>query len=115
MRYDVPRIIFINKLDRMGANPFNAIESVRTKLGFVCAAVQVPIGSDESLRGLVDIIHEKAYYFDGSNGENIREDKVPDNLLKIVKEKRLELFEKLAEVDEGMEARFLEEDMPTPE
>jgi elongation factor G len=46
MRYDVPRIIFINKLDRMGANPFNAIASVRTKLGLCCAAVQVPIGSD---------------------------------------------------------------------
>ncbi len=46
MRYDVPRIIFINKLDRMGANPFNAIDSIRTKLGLVCAAVQIPIGSD---------------------------------------------------------------------
>lgn len=46
MRYDVPRIIFINKLDRMGANPFQAIASIRTKLGLVCAAVQIPIGSD---------------------------------------------------------------------
>jgi len=46
MRYDVPRIIFINKLDRMGANPFSAIQSIRTKLGLVCAPVQIPIGSD---------------------------------------------------------------------
>lgn len=46
MRYDVPRIIFINKLDRMGANPFSAIASIRTKLGLVCAPVQIPIGSD---------------------------------------------------------------------
>jgi elongation factor G len=57
MRYDVPRIIFINKLDRMGANPFNAIDSIRKKLGLVCAPVQIPIGSDERFRGLVDVIH----------------------------------------------------------
>jgi elongation factor G len=52
----------------MGANPFNAIESVRVKLGLVCAAVQIPIGTDDKLKGIVDIIHEKAYYFDGANG-----------------------------------------------
>lgn len=68
MRYDVPRIIFINKLDRMGANPFQAIDSIRTKLGLVCAPVQIPIGSDDRFRGVVDIINEKAFYFDGANG-----------------------------------------------
>lgn len=68
MRYDVPRIIFINKLDRMGANPFQAIDSIRTKLGLVCAPVQIPIGADDRFKGVVDIIREKAYYFDGANG-----------------------------------------------
>ena len=68
MRYNVPRIIFINKLDRMGANPFNAIASIRSKLGLVCAAVQIPIGLDDTLKGLVDIIKMKAIYFDGANG-----------------------------------------------
>lgn len=82
MRYNVPRILFINKLDRMGANPFSAIQSVRSKLGLTCAAVQIPIGSDDRLKGLVDLIHRKAYYFDGANGENIREEPVPDNLKK---------------------------------
>lgn len=57
MRYDVPRIIFINKLDRMGANPFQAIDSIRTKLGLICAPVQIPIGSDDRFRGVVDIVH----------------------------------------------------------
>jgi elongation factor G len=55
----------------------------------ICAPVQIPIGSDERLRGIVDIIHEKAYYFDGANGENIREEKVPDNLLELMKSKKL--------------------------
>jgi elongation factor G len=57
LRYDVPRIIFINKLDRMGANPFNAIASLRTKLGLICAPVQIPMGADDRFKGLVDIIH----------------------------------------------------------
>lgn len=65
-------MIFVNKLDRMGANPWSAIHSAREKLGVTCAAVQVPIGEDERLRGLIDIIHKKAFYFDGANGENIR-------------------------------------------
>jgi elongation factor G len=57
MRYDVPRIIFINKLDRMGANPFQAIDSIRTKLGLICAPVQIPIGSDDRFKGVVDLIN----------------------------------------------------------
>lgn len=68
IRYQVPRIIFVNKLDRMGANPWNAIQAVREKLGLVCSAVQIPIGADDRMRGLIDIIHRKAYYFDGQNG-----------------------------------------------
>jgi elongation factor G len=68
MRYHVPRIIFVNKLDRMGGNPWNAIKAVREKLGLKVAAVQIPIGADDRMRGLVDIIHRKAYYFDGQNG-----------------------------------------------
>ena len=68
MRYKVPRIIFINKLDRLGANPFTAIDSVRQKLGLLCAAVQIPIGESDRLKGLVDIIERKAYFFDGANG-----------------------------------------------
>jgi len=72
MRYNIPRVIFINKLDRMGANPFQAIDSVKKKLNLTCAAMQIPIGSDENIKGLVDLIYRKAYYFDGSNGEDIR-------------------------------------------
>ena len=68
IRYNVPRLIFVNKLDRMGADPWSAIQSAREKLGICCAAVQVPIGSDERLKGLIDIVRRKAFYFDGANG-----------------------------------------------
>ena len=84
MRYKVPRIMFINKLDRLGANPFTAIDSVRKKLGLICAAVQIPIGENERFRGLVDIIERKAYFFDGASGEKIREEPVPENLVNLM-------------------------------
>lgn len=64
-RYKVPRLVFINKLDRMGANPFSAIDQIRKRLNLRCAALQVPIGIDQNFKGLVDIIEMKAFYFEG--------------------------------------------------
>ena len=107
IRYNVPRLIFVNKLDRMGANPWSAIYSAREKLGICCAAVQAPIGEDERLRGLIDIIRNKAYYFDGPNGENIREEPVPAELQKMVGEKLHELVGQLANIDPELEEMFL--------
>jgi len=114
-RYNVPRVIFVNKLDRMGGNPWNCIKSAREKLDLNCAAVQVPIGEDDRLKGVVDIIEEKAFYYEGANGENIRKEPVPDNLKEIVKIKRLELIEYLANVDEELEEMYLMEEIPSNE
>ena len=79
-RYNVPRIIFINKLDREGANPWAALDQIRVRLGLNVAAVQIPIGIETTLRGLIDIVKMKAIYFDGSNGENIREEEIPQDM-----------------------------------
>jgi len=76
-RYDVPRIIFVNKLDRMGADPDAALEGARTRLGLNCAAVQINIGIENGLEGVVDLVTWKAYYFDGENGEVVREEEDP--------------------------------------
>lgn len=81
-RYKVPRVIFINKLDRMGANPWSAIASIRSKLGLTIAAVQYPIGADQTFNGLIDLIKMRAFYFDGLKGEIIREEAIPELLLK---------------------------------
>jgi len=67
-RYDVPRIIFVNKLDRMGADPWMAIEGARSRLNLNCAAVQINIGVENGLEGVIDLIKWKAYYFDGEKG-----------------------------------------------
>ena len=67
-RYNVPRISFINKMDRMGANPFKAIDQLKQRLRIGAAAVQVPIGSEDSFKGVVDIIRMKAIYNEGEEG-----------------------------------------------
>lgn len=67
-RYDVPRICFINKMDRMGANPWKAIEQINHKLKLPAAAIQVPIGSEDSFQGVVDLIRMRALYFEGLKG-----------------------------------------------
>ena len=96
-RYNVPRIIFINKLDRMGADPWMAINAARDRLGLNAAAVQVNIGIENGLEGVVDLVKWKACYFDGDNGEIIREEEIPAELLEISKEKKLDLLSCLAE------------------
>lgn len=112
-RYNVPRITFINKMDRMGANPFKAIEQVNQKLKMAAAAVQVPIGAESELKGVVDLIDQAAYYNEGPQGETIRKAEIPADLVELVKEKRALLIETLADVDDEMAEIFLDEREPT--
>jgi elongation factor G len=114
-RYNVPRISFVNKMDRAGANPFRVIEQIRTKLRLPAAAIQVPIGVEDAFEGVVDIIREKAIYNKGSRGEIVEEGPVPEHLKDLVKEKREELIATLADVDDEMAELFLNEQTPTSE
>lgn len=115
-RYDVPRIIFVNKLDRLGANPEMAIEGARSRLGLNAAAVQVNIGIENGLEGVIDLVKWKACYFDGEKGEVIRETDIPEDMLEQAKEKKLELLSCLAETgEEAMEEYFLDEKIDVPE
>lgn len=115
-RYNVPRVTFINKMDRMGANPFRAIEHVNNKLKIPAAALQVPIGVESDLKGVVNIIDRVALYNEGSLGEILRVDKnIPEDLKDLVEEKRGVLIEMLADVDEGMADVYLEGNEPTPD
>lgn len=109
-RYNVPRLAFINKLDRAGANPFRVIKAIREKLFLNAAAVQIPIGLEDQHKGVVDLVRMKAYYFDGDNGEHIREEEIPADCAELAKEKREELISKLADVDEELGEKFLMEE-----
>ncbi|KAI9865399.1 MAG: Elongation factor G, mitochondrial [Trichoglossum hirsutum] len=113
-RYNVPRISFINKMDRMGANPFKAIEQINHKLRIPVAALQVPIGTEDNFQGVVDLIRMKAIYNEGPKGETVVEkDEIPDSVKALAEEKRRVLIETLADVDEEIAEIFLDERTPS--
>ncbi|KAK4462179.1 P-loop containing nucleoside triphosphate hydrolase protein [Cladorrhinum samala] len=115
-RYNVPRISFVNKMDRMGANPFKAVEMINNKLKFPAAAIQIPIGSEKEFEGVVDLIEMRAIRNDGQRGINVKVSKeIPAELKELAQQKRQELIEKLADVDDEIAEMFLEEVTPTPD
>lgn len=113
-RYGVPRISFINKMDRPGANPWRVINQIRSKLKIAAAAVQVPIGVEDELTGVVDLVRWKAIYNEGEKGINVVEsDEIPESVLDLAKAKRAELLEQLAEVDDEMGELLIMDETPT--
>jgi len=109
-RNEVPRIVFINKLDRQGSNPDKVVQAIRDKLKLNAAAVQIPIGLEDKHEGVVDIIRQKAIYFKGDFGEVVEEGPVPEKLQSLVDEKRMVLLERLGEVDDEIAELFLMEE-----
>lgn len=114
-RYNVPRLAFINKLDRQGSNPWKVIEDLRDQLKLNASAVQIPVGLEESHAGVVDLITKKTFIFEGDKGEDIVEGDIPSDMMDLVEEKRMELLERLADVDEEIGELFLMEEEPTEE
>lgn len=113
-RYGVPRISFINKMDRPGANPWRVINQIRSKLKIAAAAVQVPIGVEDELKGVVDLVRWKAIYNEGEKGINVVEsDDIPESVLDLAKAKRAELLEQLAEVDDEIGELLIMDETPT--
>ena len=104
-RYNVPCIAFVNKCDRSGANPFRVIEQLKEKLGHNAVAMQIPIGLEADLTGIVDLVAMQAIYFEGDNGEDLRIGDIPEDLLSEAEQKREELIDAAAMFsDELMEA-----------
>lgn len=114
-RYDVPRLAFVNKLDRQGASPTNVIGQLRTQLKLNAAAVQIPIGLEGNHEGVIDLIEQRSITFDGERGETVVYGDVPEDMKEDVEEKRLELLERLADVDDEIAELFLMEEFPDVE
>ncbi|XLR09441.1 hypothetical protein S83_037379 [Arachis hypogaea] len=113
-RYEVPRLAFINKLDRMGADPWKVLNQARSKLRHHSAAMQVLIGLEDDFEGLVDLVQLKAYYFRGSNGEKVVTEEVPADMEALEVEKRRELIEAVSEVDDQLAEAFLGDEPISP-
>lgn len=110
-RYNVPRLAFVNKLDRQGSNPWKVVNDLRRQLSLNAAAVQIPIGLENDHKGLVDLVELKTYVFEGDYGEIVKEsDEIPADLQNLVSEKRNEMIEKLADVDDDIAELFLMEE-----
>ncbi|QRW22689.1 Elongation factor Tu GTP binding domain [Rhizoctonia solani] len=114
-RYNVPRISFINKMDRAGANPNRVVQQIRNKLRMPAALVQVPIGTESEFSGVVDLIRWKAIYNKGVKGIDVEvADEIPASILPLAEQKRSELIEVLADVDDVIADKFIAEEPITP-
>uniref|UniRef100_UPI004055B4CF elongation factor G n=1 Tax=Candidatus Electronema sp. TaxID=2698783 RepID=UPI004055B4CF len=112
-RYSVPRIAFINKCDRTGANPERVVRQLREKLNLNAIMLQIPIGLEADLDGVVDLITMEAVYFEGEQGRDIRRAEIPAHLLEQAKAKREEMLDAVSMFsDELMEAMLEEGDIP---
>ncbi|MDZ4724840.1 MAG: elongation factor G [Leptospira sp.] len=107
-RYGVPRVAFINKLDRTGANPWRVIEQLREKLFLNAHAVQLPIGLENDLLGIVDLVEMKAYYFEGPNGQDIKITDIPAEMLELANEKREALLDAVSLFSDELTEEMLE-------
>jgi len=114
-RYNVPCIAFINKCDRSGANPERVIDQLCEKLGHNAIAMQLPIGLEVEHEGVVDLASMKAIYFDGDNGEILRTEEIPAELVDKAEEKREELIEMASNFCDDLAEAFLEEQEVTAE
>ena len=106
-RYSVPRMAFLNKMDRMGANPHKGVAALREKLNHNAVLMQLPVGAEENFKGVVDLITQKAYFFDGENGEKVRVEEVPADMLDQVAEFREKLLDAASEFDDAMVEKIL--------
>ncbi len=104
----VPRLVFSNKMDKMGADFAASVESIKARLGVKATAIQWPIGAESEFDGIIDLVTMKAYHYDGKPEENPTEIEIPADLKDIVEEKRIAMIEDAAEFDEELMEKYLE-------
>ncbi|WIV18813.1 elongation factor G [Paenibacillus polygoni] len=107
-RYGVPRIAYVNKMDIIGADYLNVVNDMRDRLQANAVAIQLPIGAENDFVGIIDIIEQKAYMFKDDLGKEVEETSVPAEFADQVEELRMELIEKVAELDEDLTMKYLE-------
>ncbi len=115
-RHRVPRITFVNKMDRMGADFYRVLEMMKERLAATPVPLQLPIGSEKEFRGVVDLIENEALYFsEDDHGSTIKKGPVPEEMLELVETWRQKLFEAAAEADEELLELYLEDQPLSPE
>ena len=106
--YKVPRMIFVNKMDKMGADFVYSMDTIDKRLGANAKAIAWPIGAESEFNGIVDILNRKAYHFDGNEHEDYTEIEIPDDLKDLIEQKRQELIEAAVEFDDDLMMAYLD-------
>ncbi|HEY9794954.1 MAG TPA: elongation factor G [Leptolyngbyaceae cyanobacterium] len=114
-RYKVPRIAFINKMDRTGANFFKVFDQLRDRFRTNAVAIQIPIGSENDLRGIVDLVRMRAKIYNNDLGTDIEDTEIPEEVKQQAQEYRAKLIESVAETDEALIEKYLEGEELTEE
>jgi elongation factor G len=115
-KYNVPRLVFVNKMDRSGADFFRVIEQIKTRLGSKAVPIQLPIGAEDGFEGVVDLVKMKAIYWNDANmGMTFEEKEVPSNIRTLCEKWREHLVEAAAEANEELTEKYLEEGTLTSE
>ena len=112
-RYRIPRIAFVNKMDRVGANPFKVTQQIKEKLHVIPVPIQLPMGAESDFAGVIDLVTMQAVYFDGEDGETVRREPIPEGYVEQASTARQEMLETLSLFDDKlMEALLEERDLP---
>lgn len=112
-RYNVPRLCFLNKMDRMGSNPFKGVAALKEKLNHNAVLMQLPIGAEENFVGVVDLITKKAIYFDGNEGQDVRIEDAPAEMADKIEEHRNTMIDAVCEFDDEIMEKYLEGEEPS--
>jgi len=114
-KYKVPRIAFVNKMDRMGANFFSVVEKMVERLGANAVPVQIPIGAEAEFTGIVDLVTMTAVRYTDDSGQTFEEIPIPEELAQIASEGHTKILEAIADVDDALMERYLEGEAITPD
>ena len=112
-RYEVPRMVFVNKMDRTGADFYRVVDQLKNRLNANAVPIQLPIGAEDKFTGLVDLMTMKAEIYTNDLGTDIREEEIPADLLEKAQEYRAEMIEKISETDDDLMMKFMEGEEPT--
>ena len=114
-RYEVPRMVFVNKMDRTGANFYRVVEQVRNRLGANAHPIQLPIGAEDQMKGIIDLMERKAYIYTNDLGTDIKVEEIPEDMKEKAQQYHDALVEAISEQDDDLMMKYLEGETPTVE
>ena len=112
-RYEVPRMVFVNKMDRTGADFYRVVDQIKTRLGANAVPILLPIGAEDKFTGLIDLMKMRAEIYTNDLGTDIKDEEIPADMLELAQKYRAEMVEKISETDDDLMMKFLDGEEPT--